>query len=501
MKNEVKKLLALGVLSLAFVSANPVLASNSENRINDVKMIIKGYEFGPAVPKLLVRLDQKVSKVSSKNLSVQTAGIKRKIQKVYLSDKTGRESKAKESRYLTIQMPVTYDVDNADKNASPFVYNMEIFQNQWVKTYPVSIKGLSVSQKGKSFRLDKTDDVINKRISPDSDVFKNRGDFSNDYTNPFTKKEETINLKYAAYEPKSLKSGQKNPLIIWLHGQGEGGTDPDITLLGNEVTALAKKKIQNHFTSGRQKGAYVLAVQTSTYWMDEGDGTNGSGSGVSHYTQALMDAIKQYVAGNKDVDTDRIYLTGCSNGGYMTINMALHYPHYFAALVPQATAYSYYEYERNADGTYKTVEDKSSVSGKSAVRTDKIWFDSQKVKKLKNIPIWFVHSTADKIVKPKNYSLPVYKSLIDSGAKNKWFSYYKDVRGTDMKGTVYNGHWSWTYFFNDQVSGVQDPSAIKKASKLSGFKASNKTKGGAATAKVGKTSYTNVFDWMNDQKK
>ncbi|OLN83937.1 lipase [Streptococcus sp. 'caviae'] len=501
MKKEVKKLLVLGALSFAVMSADRALASDSDNQINDLKIIVKGYEFGPAVPKLLVKLDQKVSKVSSKGLKVQTAGVKRQVEKVYLSDKAGNKSKAKESRYLTIQMPVTYDVDDADKNASPFVYNMEVFHNQWVKSYPVSIKGLTVSQKKKSARLAISSDAVNKRISPDSDVFKNRGEFSKNYTNPLTKKDEKISLKYAAYEPKNLKSDQKNPLIIWLHGQGEGGTDQDVTLLGNEVTALAKKKVQNHFTAGSQTGAYVLTVQTPTYWMDEGDGTNGSGSGVSRYTQALMDAIKQYVADNEDVDTDRIYLAGCSNGGYMTINMALHYPHYFAALVPQAAAYSYYEHERNADGTYKMVEDKSSISGKSAVRTDKVWFDSQKVKTLKNIPIWFVHSAADKVVNPKNYSLPIYKSLIDSGAKNKWFSYYKNVQGLDMKDTVYNGHWSWTYFFNDQVSGVQKPSAIKKASKLSGFKASNKTKGGSATVKLGKKSYTNVFDWLNDQKK
>ena len=69
----------------------------------------------------------------------------------------------------------------------------------------------------------------------------------------------------------------------------------------------------------------MLAVQSPTYWMDEGDGTNGNGSGISRYTQILMDTIKEYVKHNPSVDTERIYLAGDSNGGYMTVNMIINY--------------------------------------------------------------------------------------------------------------------------------------------------------------------------------
>ena len=78
-----------------------------------------------------------------------------------------------------------------------------------------------------------------------------------------TKKNEKVDLQYAAYEPKKLQSGNKNPLIIWLHGQGEGGTDPDITLLGNKVTALTKEDIQNHFKSGRVDFRNTIIIMTS----------------------------------------------------------------------------------------------------------------------------------------------------------------------------------------------------------------------------------------------
>ena len=66
------------------------------------------------------------------------------------------------------------------------------------------------------------------------------------------------------------------------------------------MVALAQKSVQKHFLAGNQSGAYVLAVQTPTYWMDEGDGTN-SGAGDSRYTQALMDTIKDYEIGRAHV--------------------------------------------------------------------------------------------------------------------------------------------------------------------------------------------------------
>ena len=56
------------------------------------------------------------------------------------------------------------------------------------------------------------------------------------YTGRLTGKPGDVTLTYASYEPWSLRGdGAKNPLIIWLHGGGEGGKDVSITLLGNEV--------------------------------------------------------------------------------------------------------------------------------------------------------------------------------------------------------------------------------------------------------------------------
>lgn len=110
---------------------------------------------------------------------------------------------------------------------------------------------------------------------------------------------------------------------------GEGGTDPSIDLLANKVTVLADVPFQKCMNQ-----AYVLVPQCPTMWMDDGKGEYKSDTKDSIYTKSLFELIDSYVKENRDIDTNRIYIGGCSNGGYMTMEMLLHYPHYFAAAFP-----------------------------------------------------------------------------------------------------------------------------------------------------------------------
>ncbi|MEI2803530.1 MAG: hypothetical protein V9E84_07545 [Trichococcus flocculiformis] len=118
-----------------------------------------------------------------------------------------------------------------------------------------------------------TEDAVNNRISPDTDLFTARATFSGTYVNPMTDQAEELTLSTAAYEPADLSEGEANPLVIWLHGQGEGGTDPDIAILGNEVSALAKEEIQSYFKTDDVTGAYVSGCP-SAYLLDGRRGRN-----------------------------------------------------------------------------------------------------------------------------------------------------------------------------------------------------------------------------------
>ena len=102
-------------------------------------------------------------------------------------------------------------------------------------------------------------------------------------------------LSYVYYEPEAA-DGKKYPLIIWLHGAGEGGLEPAIAATGNKVVNLLSPGIQSIFG-----GAFLLAPQSPTYWMDDGDGEI-SLSGNSIYVDALDALITDFAQTHPSVD-------------------------------------------------------------------------------------------------------------------------------------------------------------------------------------------------------
>ena len=106
-------------------------------------------------------------------------------------------------------------------------------------------------------------------------------------------------MQYAAYSAQTGTGNSTKPLIVWLHGIGERGTDMNIPLLSNDVYALTQPDIQGHFlTTGDQaRGVNVLAVQTQTPW--------GSDNAAQ-----LKETIDTYLANHPEVDKGRIYLAG-----------------------------------------------------------------------------------------------------------------------------------------------------------------------------------------------
>jgi predicted peptidase len=240
------------------------------------------------------------------------------------------------------------------------------------------------------------------RIHPGLDKFDLEGSF----------KYNDITMSYASYAPEA-KNG-KSPLIIWLHGGGEGGSDPSIPVIANKAVNYVSEDIQELFG-----GAFVLVPQSPTFWMQSASGEYTRGNVDDIYNEALMELIKAYAARNPNIDQNRIYVGGCSNGGYMSLKLILEHPGYFAAGYISALAYH---------AQFLTEE---------------------QVKSIKDVPIWFVHSADDQTTKPEETVLPMYKRLKEAGAGNVHLSYYDHV--TDITGFFggddyhYNGHWSWIY--------------------------------------------------------
>lgn len=240
-------------------------------------------------------------------------------------------------------------------------------------------------------------------------------------------------MRYGYYVP-SLKGSEsgRHPLIIFLHGAGEGGFDTAVPYTGNKVTCFTEPDTQALFG-----GAFVLAPQCETMWLDDGSHQYGS-SGKSMYVKDLKECIDEFIADYADaIDTDRILLGGDSNGGFMTMRMLMDYPDFFAAAFPICEA---------------MLDERIS---------------EEDIAHLKEIPIWFTHAKNDPVVVPDKYVVPTYKRLIAAGAKNCHFTFWDKIVDIhagwdtpDGKPFEYFGHFAWIPMFNNDCKVDFDGSPV-----------------------------------------
>jgi predicted peptidase len=198
--------------------------------------------------------------------------------------------------------------------------------------------------------------------------------------------------------------------------------------------------------------------------MDNGKGEMTAQGPDSAFTEALKSLIDAYLAARPDIDTSRIYIGGCSNGGYMTINMLVHYPGFFAAAYPICEAF-----------LDKGLTDAAIAS-------------------LAKEAVWFTHSANDPVVNPNDTVAATYARLAKAGAKNIHFSFYEKVTGQDAPGIEYLGHFSWIYVLQDRTSLDQDFAAVQSGG-VAAIKAPS-----ALPVKVNGADAT-LWGWLAEQKK
>lgn len=173
--------------------------------------------------------------------------------------------------------------------------------------------------------------------------------------------------KYVVFVPKDYDGKKEYPVILFLHGSGETGTDGK-KQVGTGIGTAIKKMPDFGFIT-------ILPQSHKRTWQ--------AGSDDANRALAMLETTqKEY-----KTDSKRIYLTGLSMGGYGTWSLAAKYPEKWAAIVPICGG------GNPADAA-----------------------------KFKDIPCWNFHGDDDKAVKVEK-SREMIKALKDAGGHPEYTEY------------------------------------------------------------------------------
>ncbi len=190
-------------------------------------------------------------------------------------------------------------------------------------------------------------------------------------------------LKYLLYLPLDYNKSEdkKWPLMLFLHGAGERGTDLNRVAIHGPMSAVKQ---------GTNFPFIIVAPQcpTDELWDNE-----------------PLVQLLDHMATTQAVDSKRIYLTGLSMGGYGTWKLGLAHPDKFAAIAP--------------------------ICG-GASMIDVVLGTWDKKQELEKLPIWAFHGAKDDVVPPIE-SERVVNSLKKAGVKNIKLTVYPEARHDSWK--------------------------------------------------------------------
>lgn len=215
--------------------------------------------------------------------------------------------------------------------------------------------------------------------------------------------------RYQVFVPASAAGGRMPPVIVFLHGSGERGSDgAKQTLVGIGPYLRAH---QDRFP------AIVVFPQApdETEWAGNAD-----------LVFATLDAATREFHG----DPDRTYLTGLSMGGYGTWDMAMRAPGRFAALAPVC------------GGVVHPRRPSMGVSGIAGAADPY----AAVAARLKDTPVWQFHGALDDVVSP-DYSRQMDAALQAAGARDARLTIFPDANHNSWDATYSQTPELWIWLF------------------------------------------------------
>lgn len=168
--------------------------------------------------------------------------------------------------------------------------------------------------------------------------------------------------KYQVYVPEDWRGAQKWPVMLFLHGSGERGSD------GLDETQVG---LPSAIRAHPERWPFLVVMPQVPYshhhWTDPD---------MMAMAMAALDGTMKEFKG----DAQRVYLTGISLGGYGVWEVARRYPHRFAAVVPVCGGI-YWPYEPDRRSDADLPEDYARALGRT--------------------PVWMFHGADDPVVLPR----------------------------------------------------------------------------------------------------
>ena len=218
-----------------------------------------------------------------------------------------------------------------------------------------------------------------------------------------------IARRFQVFVPAARMGGGKLPIILFLHGSGERGSDNRIQLdagLGPYV---------------REHAADFPAIVVFPQVEENGDWRGGN----TDMALAALDAA----AAEFDGDPQRTYLTGLSMGGYGTWEIALKAPTRFAALVPICGALL----PPSEKLAFHVGEVANAIDPYAALAA-----------KLGGVPTWIFHGARDNVVPPDD-DRKIFAAFKAAGADVQ-YTEFPDAGHNSWDATYRHGPmWEWLF--------------------------------------------------------
>lgn len=190
-------------------------------------------------------------------------------------------------------------------------------------------------------------------------------------------------IDYRIHIPDNIDNNKLYPLVIFLHGAGQRGSDniSQLALGARAVMAFSKR-------SNMQAIIVAPQVPEGEQWVDTPwDADSHQMPEQPSRTMALVMELVANLSIDKPVDPARIYVTGLSMGGFGTWDIIQRMPDYFAAALP--------------------------VCGGG---------DTDQAYKIAHMPIWAFHGDSDNVVKVGR-SRDMIAALKQAGSEPKYTEY------------------------------------------------------------------------------